>query len=87
MAVVACSQGESYYEKYRSHNQTRHVQLRQSCLGKAGYPSMTAYDVKGRSKQSEIIETVSGKTIRADVLPKTQVEIVSKTRMSKKSRT
>lgn len=56
-------------------------------LARAGYPSMTAYDVKGRSKQSEIIETVSGKTIRADVLPKTQVEIVSKTRMSKKSRT
>jgi nitrogen regulatory protein P-II 1 len=45
-------------------------------LAKAGYPSLTAYDVKGRGKQSGIIETVSGKTIRADALPKTKVEIV-----------
>jgi len=45
-------------------------------LAKAGYPSLTAYDVKGRGKQSGIIETVSGRTIRADVLPKTKVEIV-----------
>jgi nitrogen regulatory protein P-II 1 len=45
-------------------------------LAKAGYPSLTAYDVKGRGKQSGIIETVSGKTIRADVLPKTKIEVV-----------
>jgi nitrogen regulatory protein P-II 1 len=45
-------------------------------LAKAGYTSLTAYDVKGRGKQSGIIETVDGKTIRADVLPKTKVEIV-----------
>jgi nitrogen regulatory protein P-II 1 len=45
-------------------------------LAKAGYPSLTAYDVKGRGKQSGIIETVSGKTIRADILPKTKIEIV-----------
>jgi nitrogen regulatory protein P-II 1 len=45
-------------------------------LAKAGYPSLTAYEVKGRGKQSGIIETVSGKKIRADVLPKTKVEIV-----------
>ena len=32
--------------------------------------------MKGRGKQSGIIETVSGKTIRADILPKTKVEIV-----------
>ncbi len=56
-------------------------------LARAGYSSLIAYDVKGRGKQSGMIETVSGKTIRADVLPKTYVEIVSKTRMSKKSRT
>ena len=45
-------------------------------LAKAGYPSLTAYDVKGRGKQSGIIETVSGKTVRADILPKIKVEIV-----------
>jgi nitrogen regulatory protein P-II 1 len=45
-------------------------------LGKAGYTSLTAYDVKGRGKQSGIIETVDGKTIRADILPKTKIEIV-----------
>ena len=49
-------------------------------LGKAGYPSLTAYDVKGRGKQSGIIETVSGKTIRADILPKTKIEIVVETK-------
>jgi len=32
--------------------------------------------VKGRGKQSGIIETVSGKTIRADILPKTKIEVV-----------
>lgn len=45
-------------------------------LAKAGYPSLTAYEVKGRGKQSGIIKTVDGKTIRADVLPKTKIEIV-----------
>lgn len=47
-----------------------------AALAKAGYPSLTAYDVKGRGKQSGIIETVSGKTIRADILPKTKIEVV-----------
>lgn len=46
-------------------------------LAKAGYPSLTAYEVKGCGKQSGIIETVNGKTIRADILPKTKVEIVA----------
>lgn len=45
-------------------------------LAKAGYTSLTAYDVKGRGRQSGIIVTVDGKTIRADILPKTKVEIV-----------
>jgi nitrogen regulatory protein P-II 1 len=47
-------------------------------LAKAGYPSLTAYDVKGRGKQSGIIETVDGRSIRADILPKTKVELVVK---------
>jgi nitrogen regulatory protein P-II 1 len=46
-------------------------------LAKAGCPSLTAYDVKGRGKQSGIIETVSGKSIRTDILPKTKIEIVA----------
>jgi nitrogen regulatory protein P-II 1 len=46
-------------------------------LAKAGYTSLTAYDVKGRGKQSGVIVTVNGKTIRADILPKTKIEIVA----------
>lgn len=46
-------------------------------LAKAGYASLTSYDVKGRGKQSGIIKTVSGKSIRADILPKTKIEIVA----------
>jgi len=45
-------------------------------LAKAGYTGLTAYDVKGRGKQSGLIETVSGKTIRADILPKTKIEVI-----------
>jgi nitrogen regulatory protein P-II 1 len=45
-------------------------------LAKAGHTSLTAYDVKGRGKQSGVIETVDGKSIRADILPKTKIEIV-----------
>ncbi|MEM2098367.1 MAG: P-II family nitrogen regulator [Candidatus Bathyarchaeia archaeon] len=47
-----------------------------AALSKAGYPSLTAYDVKGRGTQSGVIETVNGKTIHADILPKTKIEIV-----------
>jgi nitrogen regulatory protein P-II 1 len=45
-------------------------------LANAGYTSLTTYEVKGRGKQSGIVETVSGKKIRADMLPKTKMEIV-----------
>jgi nitrogen regulatory protein P-II 1 len=47
-------------------------------LANAGYTSLTAYDVKGRGKQSGVIETVDGKSIRADILPKTKIEMVVK---------
>jgi nitrogen regulatory protein P-II 1 len=47
-------------------------------LAKAGYTSLTAYDVKGRGKQSGIIVTVGGKSIKADILPKIKIEIVVK---------
>lgn len=46
-------------------------------LAKAGFTSLTTYEVKGRGKQSGVIVTVDGKTIRADILPKTKVEIVA----------
>jgi nitrogen regulatory protein P-II 1 len=46
-------------------------------LAKAGYTSLTMYEVKGRGKQSGIVETIDGKTIRADLLPKTKIEIVA----------
>jgi nitrogen regulatory protein P-II 1 len=45
-------------------------------LATAGYTSLTDYEVKGRGKQRGVITTVSGKTIRVDVLPKTKIEIV-----------
>jgi nitrogen regulatory protein P-II 1 len=45
-------------------------------LANAGFTSLTTYEVKGRGKQSGIVETVSGKIIRADILPKTKIEIV-----------
>ena len=47
-------------------------------LAKAGYNSLTAYDVKGRGKQSGVITTIDGKIIRADILPKTKIEMVVK---------
>ncbi len=45
-------------------------------LANAGYTSLTTYEVKGRGRQSGIVETVSGKIVRADLLPKTKIEIV-----------
>ncbi len=47
-------------------------------LAKAGYTSLTAYEVKGRGKQSgvEVIDLLGAK-IRLDLLPKTKIEIVA----------
>ena len=46
-------------------------------LAKAGFTSLTTYEVKGRGKQSgvEVIDMLGSK-IRLDLLPKTKVEIV-----------
>jgi nitrogen regulatory protein P-II 1 len=46
-------------------------------LADAGYTSLTTCEVKGRGKQSGIVETVSGKIIRVDIIPKTKIEIVA----------
>lgn len=45
-------------------------------LAKAGFTSLTTYDVKGRGRQSGVVGVVDGKTIRADLLPKTKVEMI-----------
>lgn len=45
-------------------------------LAKAGYTSLTMYEVKGRGKQSGIAETVGGSKIRVDLLPKTKIELI-----------
>ena len=45
-------------------------------LAKAGFTSLTTYEVRGRGKQSGVIGTVDGKTVRADMLPKTKVEMI-----------
>lgn len=47
-------------------------------LAKAGYPSLTTYEVKGRGRQSGVVQTIGGKKVRADILPKTKIEVVVK---------
>ena len=46
-------------------------------LARGGYPSLTTYEVKGRGRQSGIVQTLNGHTLYADLLPKTKVEIVA----------
>lgn len=45
-------------------------------LAKAGFTSLTMYEVKGRGKQSGLVGIVDGKEVRADLLPKTKVEMI-----------
>lgn len=45
-------------------------------LAEAGFPALTTYEVKGRGRQSGIVQTVNGYTLYADLLPKTKVEVV-----------
>jgi nitrogen regulatory protein P-II 1 len=47
-----------------------------AALAKGGYPGMTTYEVKGRGRQSGVVQTINGHTIYADLLPKTKIEIV-----------
>jgi Nitrogen regulatory protein PII len=48
-----------------------------NALATQGFTSLTTYEVKGRGKQSGIIETVGGHQVRADLLPKTKIEVVA----------
>ncbi|MBN1583208.1 MAG: P-II family nitrogen regulator [Anaerolineae bacterium] len=45
-------------------------------LAKAGFPALTTYEVKGRGRQTGIVQTVNGFTLYADLLPKVKIEIV-----------
>jgi nitrogen regulatory protein P-II 1 len=45
-------------------------------LAKAGFPAMTTYEVKGRGRQTGIVQTVNGFTLYADLLPKVKIELV-----------
>jgi nitrogen regulatory protein P-II 1 len=45
-------------------------------LARAGFPALTTYEVKGRGRQTGIVQTVNGFTLYADLLPKVKIEIV-----------
>lgn len=45
-------------------------------LAKAGFPALTTYEVKGRGRQTGIVQMVNGHTLYADLLPKTKIEMV-----------
>lgn len=47
-------------------------------LADSGFSALTTHEVKGRGKQSGIIQVLNGTEIHADLLPKTKVEIVVK---------
>ena len=49
-----------------------------SKLAKGGYPALTTYEVKGRGRQSGIVQTVNGHTLYADLLPKAKIDLVVK---------
>ncbi len=48
-------------------------------LAEAGFSALTTYEVKGRGKQSGIIQVMNGTIITADMLPKSKIIIVIKT--------
>lgn len=48
-----------------------------NALATQGFTSLTTYEVKGRGKQSGILDTIGGQKVRADLLPKTKIEIVA----------
>jgi nitrogen regulatory protein P-II 1 len=45
-------------------------------LAEAGFSALTTYEVKGRGKQTGIIQILNGTKVYADLLPKTKVDIV-----------
>lgn len=47
-------------------------------LADSGFSALTTYEVKGRGKQSGIIQVMNGTKIYADLLPKTKIDIIIK---------
>jgi nitrogen regulatory protein P-II 1 len=47
-------------------------------LGEAGFPGITAYEVKGRGRQKGILLSYRTSEYRVDMLPKTKIELVVK---------
>lgn len=47
-------------------------------LAKGGFPALSTYEVKGRGRQTGIVQTVNGFTLYADLLPKVKIELVVK---------
>ncbi|MFX1366040.1 MAG: P-II family nitrogen regulator [Promethearchaeota archaeon] len=47
-------------------------------LADSGFSALTTYEVKGRGKQSGIIQILNDTKIYADLLPKTKIEIIVK---------
>ena len=47
-------------------------------LAKAGFPGITAFDVKGRGRQKGILLSYRTTEYRVDMLPKTKIELVVK---------
>lgn len=45
-------------------------------LADSGFSALTTFEVKGRGKQSGIIQVLNGTKIYADLLPKTKIDIV-----------
>lgn len=47
-------------------------------LAEAGFPGITAFDVKGRGRQKGILLSYRTSEYRVDLLPKTKIELVVK---------
>jgi nitrogen regulatory protein P-II 1 len=45
-------------------------------LAEAGFPGITAYDVKGRGRQKGLLLSYRTNEYRVDMLPKTKIELV-----------
>jgi len=57
---------------------TDKLEFVKKALAEGGFPALTTYEVKGRGRQTGIVQTVNGHTLYADLLPKTKIEIVVK---------
>jgi nitrogen regulatory protein P-II 1 len=53
-------------------------------LAEAGFSALTTYEVKGRGKQTGIIQVLNGTKVYADLLPKTKIDIVIPTKDTEK---